>query len=153
MSKPEFRVEQIDHVEVFVPNRQEAAAWYAKTLGLEALTQHADWVAPGGPLMISSDGGRTMIALFEGTPQRAAPIIGWRRTAFRVSAGAFLRFLAHGPAQGVFDRDGQRLASLEVIDHQKSWSVYFCDPWGNALEVTCYEYAAVGAGLACTKPV
>ena len=108
---------------------------------------------PGGPLMISSDGGKTMIALFEGSPQRADPIVGWRRTAFRVSADAFLRFLAHGPAQGVFDRDGQRLASLEVIDHQKAWSVYFCDPWGNALEVTCYEHAAVRAGLADTKPV
>src|SRR5712672_3189022 len=102
MSKPEFRVEQIDHVEVFVPNRQEAAAWYARTLGLEPLAQHLDWVVPGGPLMISSDGGRTMVALFEGKPQRGDPVAGWRRTAFRVSAGAFLRFLSHGPAQGVF---------------------------------------------------
>ena len=30
-----FRVDQIDHVEVFVPDRREAARWYAETLGLE----------------------------------------------------------------------------------------------------------------------
>lgn len=29
-----FRVEQIDHVELFVPDRREAAAWYGRTFGL-----------------------------------------------------------------------------------------------------------------------
>lgn len=143
MSKPAFRVEQIDHVELFVPDRHEAARWYTRTLGLEPLAQHADWVVPGGPLMISSDGGRTMVALFEGQPQRTAPVIGWRRTAFRASAAHFIEFLAHAPAQGVFGASGERLSRLEVVDHEKAWSIYFHDPWGNALEVTCYDYAAV----------
>lgn len=143
MATSGFRVEQIDHVEVFVPDRHEAAAWYAQTLGLEALPQHADWVVPGGPLMISSDGGRTMIALFEGKPQAGADLPGWQRVAFRVSAEGFARFLAHGPKMGIFAADGRQLERLEVVDHDKAFSVYFCDPWGNRLEVTCYECAAV----------
>lgn len=54
-----FRVLQIDHVELFVPDRHEAAEWYRRTLGLEIVPGYQDWAAdPGGPLMISSDNRR-----------------------------------------------------------------------------------------------
>jgi catechol 2,3-dioxygenase-like lactoylglutathione lyase family enzyme len=33
-----FRVLQLDHVELFVPNRHEAAEWYQRVLGLEITT-------------------------------------------------------------------------------------------------------------------
>ena len=32
-----FRVLQIDHVELFVPDRQEAADWYCRVLGLQVV--------------------------------------------------------------------------------------------------------------------
>ena len=52
-----FRVLQIDHVELFVPDRHEAAGWYQRILGLDVVPAYQDWAAdPGGPLMISSDG-------------------------------------------------------------------------------------------------
>ena len=53
-----FKVQQIDHVEVFVPDRGAAAKWYSEVFGLEILGDFGDWAkAPGGPLMLSSDGG------------------------------------------------------------------------------------------------
>ena len=53
-----FKVDQIDHVEFFVPDRREAARWYERTLGLLPVAAHGDWGEdPGGPLMISSNGG------------------------------------------------------------------------------------------------
>ncbi len=33
-SDDSFRVSQIDHVELFVPDRHEAADWYGRVLGL-----------------------------------------------------------------------------------------------------------------------
>ena len=36
-----FRVLQLDHVELFVPDRHEAAEWYKRILGLEIMTPFA----------------------------------------------------------------------------------------------------------------
>ena len=64
-----FRVSQIDHVEMFVPDRVEAARWYHEVLGLAVLRDFEDWAQDRhGPLMISSDDGNTKLALFEGRP-------------------------------------------------------------------------------------
>jgi hypothetical protein len=50
-----FRVTQLDHVELFVPDRDAAAAWYARTLGLQVVPKYASWAAdPQGPLMITT---------------------------------------------------------------------------------------------------
>ncbi|MBW7886056.1 MAG: VOC family protein [Caldilineaceae bacterium] len=144
MTQEEFRVEQIDHVELFVPDRQAAAAWYAATLGIAPLAAHADWAADAqGPLMISSDGGRTMIALFTGEAQGRHPVTGVRRIAFRVDGAGFLAFLRRLADYPVFDRDGRAVQTLEAVDHDKSWSVYFFDPYGTPLEVTTYDYTWV----------
>jgi catechol 2,3-dioxygenase-like lactoylglutathione lyase family enzyme len=60
----------LDHVEFFVPDRAEAAAWYARVLGCVPVLGTEHWAAdPGGPLMVSPDGGRTKLALFTGEPQ------------------------------------------------------------------------------------
>ena len=133
----EFRVQQIDHVEVFVPDRDAAAAWYGRVLGLMRVPSAESWAAdPGGPLMISSDDGQTMVALFTGTPQGTAAPIGFSRLAFRVDATAFLAFLARWEKSGVDERG----VPLRVRDHTSAFSAYFTDPYGNALEVTTYEH-------------
>jgi catechol 2,3-dioxygenase-like lactoylglutathione lyase family enzyme len=132
-----FRVEAIDHVELFVPDRHEAAAWYRRVLGLDVLPEHEDWAQdPQGPLMISSDRGRTMIALFAGEPQAARPTAGFHRVAFRVNGPTFLAF-----------RDRLREVEAVLRDHDKAWSLYFSDPWGHRLEVTTYDYAAAAQRL------
>jgi catechol 2,3-dioxygenase-like lactoylglutathione lyase family enzyme len=135
-----FKADQIDHVELFIPDRREAAHWYERTLGLAALPQHEDWAEdPHGPLMISSDGGGTMLALFLGEPRRARPTAGFHRVAFRVSGPGFVQFLEHVRDNPVFNDAAEEIRSLTPHDHHKAFSVYFNDPWGHRLEVTTYE--------------
>ncbi len=135
-----FTIGQIDHVELFVPDRHEAARWYEQTLGLAVLPQHEDWAAdPGGPLMISSDpAGGTMLALFTGEPQRSRPTAGFHLVAFRVDGPNFMAFLEHIEANPVHDDTGAEVRALTPKDHGKAFSVYFKDPWGHSLEVTTY---------------
>jgi catechol 2,3-dioxygenase-like lactoylglutathione lyase family enzyme len=137
-----FRVAQIDHVELFVPDRRAAAAWYTEVLGLTPLPDAEKWAAdPGGPLMISSDRGRTKLALFQGEPQGSRPTAGFHRVAFRVSGPDFLTFL--GRAEQLDLREGQ--LPVRVTDHETAFSVYFADPYGHRLEVTTYDHEVVRA--------
>src|SRR5687767_6282567 len=92
-----FKVLQIDHVELFVPDRYEAARWYEHALGLQVVPECEPWATGGGPLMISSDGGSTKLALFEGQPESSAQTAAFRRVAFRVNAGGFAEFLRRLP--------------------------------------------------------
>lgn len=142
-----FTVGQIDHVELFVPDRHEAARWYERTLGLAPLPGYERWSAdPGGPLMISSDAandGGTKLALFQGEPPRSRPTAGFDRVAFRVDGPNFLAFLKHLQTNPVHNDAGDEVRSLAPKDHTKAFSVYFNDPWGHQFEVTTYEAAWV----------
>ncbi len=143
-----FRVLQIDHVELFVPDRHEAADWYQRILGLKVVPEYQDWAAvPGGPLMISSDNGHTKLALFEGQPPGSRPTVGFHRVAFRVEAGDFMDFLQRLKERPLKDHHGAEVTSDAVVDHHKAYSIYFSDPYGHELEVTTYEYEAARAAL------
>ena len=139
-----FKVQQIDHVEVFVPNRHEAAEWYREILGLEILSDFEDWAkAAGGPLMLSSDGGSTKLALFEDQPRGNRPTAGHHRVAFRTGGKSFLRFLNRANDVPIFDDNGQPITANKPVDHGRAWSVYFCDPYGNRYEITTYDYDTI----------
>jgi catechol 2,3-dioxygenase-like lactoylglutathione lyase family enzyme len=141
-----FRVSQLDHIELFVPDRYAAAAWYARTLGLKVVPEYEHWAAdPRGPLMIATAGAGTKLALFTGEPQGPRPTAGFHRVAFRVSRADFEAFLAHVRDNPVFGERGEELRELAVRDHGAAWSVYFRDPYGHRLEVTTYEVAAGAA--------
>ena len=143
-----FRVLQIDHVELFVPDRHEAAGWYQRILGLDVVPAYQAWAAdPGGPLMISSDGGSTKLALFEGQPQESRPTAGFHRVAFRVSADAFADFLLRLGDMQLKESGGSPVTLDSVVDHELAYSIYFCDPYGHRLELTAYEYEATRAAL------
>ena len=144
-----FRVEQIDHVELFVPDRREAAAWYRRVLGLEAVAEYESWSEdPQGPLMISSDGGSTKLALFRGVPQASRPTAGFHLVAFRVSALAFAQFVERVSELQLMDHRGRHVAPGLVVDHGKAYSIYFSDPFGHRLELTTYEYNQASRELA-----
>jgi catechol 2,3-dioxygenase-like lactoylglutathione lyase family enzyme len=143
-----FKVQQIDHVEMFVPERYEAAGWFERVLGLQIMKDFEFWATEGGPLMISSDGGSTKIALFVGEPSGDHPDVGIRRIAFAVDGGGLLQFLQHIEEVPVYGRDGKRISSVDVVDHDQSWSIYFNDPYGNRFEVTTYDYDEVRDRLA-----
>jgi catechol 2,3-dioxygenase-like lactoylglutathione lyase family enzyme len=143
-----FRVLQIDHVELFVPNRHEAARWYQQVLGLEIVPEYQPWAAdPRGPLMISSDGGNTKLALFEGQPQKPSPASGFHLVAFRVNANGFLEFLQRLKDLQLKDHRDRFVTFGSVVDHEKAYSVYFSDPYGHRLEVTTYDYEVVRTAL------
>lgn len=82
--------------------------------------------------MISGDGGRVCLALFEGPPTDPTTKDGYRRIAFRVSGAEFLAFVEYGRRLG--------LAPMAVQDHTATISVYFRDPWGHDLEVTTWDH-------------
>jgi catechol 2,3-dioxygenase-like lactoylglutathione lyase family enzyme len=140
---------QIDHVELFVPGRYEAAAWYERVLGLAIVPAYESWAAdPGGPLMISNDGGSTKLALFEGAASSVRGAIGFRRVAFRTDTRGMREFLRRAVELRVEDSEGRLVTPEAVVDHQQAFSVYFADPYGHLLEVTTYDYEACSAMLA-----
>jgi len=135
----------LDHVELYVPDRVSAAAWYAQVLGCEPVAGTESWASdPDGPAMISPDGGRTKLALFTGEPQGNRATAGFHRVAFRVSATEFLAFTARMAGLGLKD--------ARVVDHGGAWSVYFSDPSGYRLEVTTYEVEPVRAARSAGQP-
>jgi catechol-2,3-dioxygenase len=143
-----MRVDQIDHIEVEVPNRYEAARWYQAVLGFEVCREYEVWAEPGyGPLMISTDGGKTKLALFDGTPQGADRPTGIRRIAFCVNAEQFFKFIEHLDAIS----ETHAVRRSEISDHEKSFSIYFADPYGTRLEITTYEYDLVRNQLEAQK--
>jgi len=139
-----FRVDQVDHVELLVPDRYEAARWYEQVFGLTVVPGYEFWAEdPGGPLMMSSDGGSARLALFKGTPQGKEPPTGFRLVAFRVSGAQFLAFLQRLNALRLSDHRDRAVTADLVSDHDLAFSIYFNDPWGNRFEVTTYDHEVV----------
>ena len=134
-----FRVDQIDHVELFVPDRRQAADWYRRVLGLDVVPEYEHWAKdPRGPLMISSDSGSTKLALFQGAPQGSRETAGFHLVAFRVGAVTFADFLRRLPDLDLTDHRGRNVTADLVVDHEQAYSIYFSDPFGHRLELTTY---------------
>jgi catechol 2,3-dioxygenase-like lactoylglutathione lyase family enzyme len=144
-----FRVGALDHVELLVPDRYEAAAWYEKVFGLEIVKAYEDWCEPNrGPLMVSSDGGQTMLALYRGEPQAENAEAGRRLVAFRVSGAQFLAFLDRAATVDLADGERLDLTRADATDRGHAMSVYLSDPWGNRFAVTTYDVKTVRDALA-----
>lgn len=134
-----FQVQQIDHVEVFVPDREEAARWLERTLGLTVDPTCRKWAEhPAGPLMMTTADAGTKIALFVGEPQGANSLAGFKRVAFRVDSSVF-RLMRERLEELDLQHRGHPLASGDYVDHDGAWSIYFDDPWGNPYEITTYD--------------
>ncbi len=138
---------RLDHVHIRVPNREEAAAWYAQHLGFEPVTKFDFWATAvdGGPLQISADGGETMLALFEATDGH--PMIAQQTgVAFSVTAEVFLAFARSLPGE-INGPDGAPIQPHDIVDFDLCWAYNIADPWGNHYEINCYDYDRIRAEL------
>ena len=147
MSGTRFRMGRLDHVHVRVPDREEAARWYAEHLGFEPVRRFDFWANgfQGGPLQLSADGGRTMIALFEASEQHpmTAHTAG---IAFSVDAVSFMAFARSLPC-GIPSPSGRLLALSDIVDFDLCWAFNLADPWGNQYELNCDEYDRIKSDL------
>ena len=142
-----FRMGRLDHVHIRVPDRAQAAAWYATHLGFEAVDRYDFWATgfEGGPLQISADGGATMLALFEAS--EGHPMVPQTTgVAFSVDAETFIRFTRSLPGE-INGPTGQPLVADDVIDFDMCWAFDLADPWGNQYELNCYDYDRIKAEL------
>ena len=123
-----FQLSQIDHVALAVSDPAKSAHWYGAVLGLERRYQEA-W----GDYPVMMCAGSTCIAFFPpqaGVLSAPQPAIAMRHLAFRADRQNFLK------AQEQLRRDQ---IPFEFEDHQIAHSIYFRDPDGYQLEITCYE--------------
>ncbi len=131
---------RLDHVHIRVPDRAEAARWYAEHLGFEPVEAFDFWATgfEGGPLQISADDGATTLALFEATDGH--PMEPLRTgVAFSVDADSFVAFARSLPC-GIDHPNGEPLTPADLIDFDLCWAFDLMDPWGNVYELNCYEY-------------
>lgn len=136
-----FQVDQIDHVELTVADRFQAAEWYENTLGLRIVPEFEFWADdPRGPLMIGTPEGNTKLALFEGTPTGSKRNTGFHLVAFRVGASSFVKFVELLPEFELVNQHEEAVTRSMVTDHTRAYSIYFCDPYGNQLELTTYDH-------------
>ena len=137
----------VDHVELYVTDWDDAAAWYGRVLGLAPDASFAEWRETGsGPLMLAVD-DTTKLALFERESATRGEDASPHRVAFGTDAAGFLSFLDRLEALDLTDRDSEPVGPADVVDHDLSFSIYFADPDGNALELTTNEYDAVATRL------
>jgi catechol 2,3-dioxygenase-like lactoylglutathione lyase family enzyme len=142
-----FRMGRLDHVHIRVPNRAEAAAWYAEHLGFEPVERYDFWATgfAGGPLQISADGGRTMLALFEVSDGH--PMIPQKTgVAFSVDAETFMSFTRSLPGE-IMSPLGRPLVADDVVDFDLCWAFDLVDPWGNQYELNCYDHDRIQVDL------
>lgn len=147
MSQAKFRMGRLDHVHIRVPDRELAARWYADHLGFEVVEKYEFWAKgfEGGPLQMSADGGKTMLALFEasdGHPM-VPQVTG---VAFSLDAESFSAFARSLP-NGIKSPAGQPLQINDIVDFDMCWAYDLADPWGNCFELNCYEYGRIKVDL------
>ncbi len=146
-AEPVFRMGSLDHVHIRVPDRAEAARWYADHLGFEPVESFGFWATgfEGGPLQISADGGRTTLALFEASAEH--PMLPQQTgVAFTVDAATFIMFARSLP-NGIGSRGGEPLVVTDLVDFDLCWAFDLVDPWGNLYELNCYDYERVRVEL------
>ncbi len=128
----------IDHIHVYVPNREDAAEWYKDILGFTIVESLTFWAENDqGPLTIEDPTGKIHLALFqqhEFTPSTAI--------AFGADGKDFLEWKTYLEGLNLVDR---------LADHKASWSLYFRDPYGNSHEITTYQYDFVASQLEDAK--
>lgn len=131
----DFSIKDIDHIEMFVSDREKAASWYGKIFGLKPIKELEIW-SKIGPLFIGTEDRSVTLAIMNGKKDNDGSI---NRMAFRTTGEKFINFLNRVDEMGLFFLK-EKVTKEQVVDHDLSYSIYFDDPDGNKLELTCYDH-------------
>ena len=131
----DFSIQDVDHIEMFVSDREKAAKWYEEIFGLKPIKELDVW-SKIGPLFIGTENREVTLALMNGKKDIDGSI---NRMAFRTTGWQFLEFLNRIDEMGLFFLK-EKVTKEQVVDHDLSYSIYFDDPDGNKLELTCYDH-------------
>lgn len=140
-----MQVIRIDHVYLEVSDRETAAKWYERVLGLKKHSALETWADdPMGPLILEGGDGQPALSLFARDFKNVS-----RDTtvAFRVNSSCFLEFCNDLETLNLRNKSDEQVVRADVVDHDFSWSIYFLDPDQNRLEVTTYDYDAIAESL------
>lgn len=143
----ETAVTGVDHVELYVADWDDAAAWYERVFGITPDASFAEWwETDSGPLVLAVD-DTTKLALFERDSATRGAAVSPHRVAFQADADGFCSFLDRLESLDLTDRHGDPVTAADVVDHDLSYSLYVTDPDGNWLELTTNDHDAVAARL------
>ena len=131
----DFSIQDVDHIEMFVSDREKAAKWYEEIFGLKPIKELDVW-SKIGPLFIGTENREVTLALMNGKKDIDGSI---NRMAFKTTGLQFLDFLNRIDEMGLFFLK-EKVTKEQVVDHDLSYSIYFDDPDGNKLELTCYDH-------------
>lgn len=124
------KLHRLDHVHVYVRDREKAAAWYQKVLGFTITQEYAFWAEDQqGPLTIEDSSGAIHLALFQREESKPGTSI-----AFGTDAAEFLAWKKYLESQQLLVR---------CSDHDAAWSLYFHDLDKNMHEITTYDHQQV----------
>jgi len=127
-------LEGIDHVHVFVKNRERAATWYERILGFKTNKDLAFWAENKyGPLNIEDPTGKIQLALLGRDDFTPTTVI-----AFKTNGKEFLKWKLHLEKENIL---------LRCEDYEISWSLYFKDLDGNTHEITTFQHDYVSSHL------
>ncbi len=119
----------IDHIHLYVSNRDAAEKWYEEFMGMKRIEALTSSVAERGPLILSDADAVIQFAVFE-QKERA----GVKAVAFRATGDEYLAWKSH------LERNG---LELRVADHKRTYSLYFSDPDQNIYEITTHDHEFV----------
>lgn len=142
----DFSIDDIDHLEMFVSDREKAAKWYQEIFGLKPIKELEIW-SKIGPLFIGNEERTVTLALMNGRKENDGSI---NRMAFRTTGEKFIDFLNRIDGMGLLFFKEQVTKEL-VVDHDLSYSIYFDDPDGNKLELTCYDHDYVKSRIKSSR--
>lgn len=131
----------IDHVALNVRNLDKAMAFYTGVLGLEISARENQ--KPGMEFFL--DCGTSLVGLIQAKEQTPEHFfqnegVGANHFSFRIHSAIFDETVEKLKAAGV--------AILFFKKREKSWSLYFCDPDGNKLEMTAWPGEDTGTASA-----
>ncbi len=139
---PDFAIQGVDHIEMFVSDRLKAAKWYEKIFGFRPIQELDAW-SRTGPLFVGNREKTVVLAMMDGTRDSDGSI---NRVAFRTTGAGFTDFVKSLGEMGLFCLK-DKVTRADVVDHDLSYSLYFDDPDGNKLEITSYDHDYIKAAI------